>query len=96
MNVPKEIAEKAKQYQEAMNVANKAFEEVTEWLKNNTEADGVFINSLFVVDKPTGKKQGDGEYCEQHSIGFDGDCFYGNYYHPIEGSTQYLGYAYDC
>lgn len=96
MNVPKEIADKAKAYQDAMAVANKAYEEVVEWLQNNTEADSVYIDDLFVVDKPTGKEQNDGEYCDQHSTGWSGDSFAGKYYHPIEGSNEYMGYHYEC
>lgn len=95
MNVPKEIADKAKAYQEAMEVANKAYEEVVEWLQENTEADGVYINGLFVTDHPTGNEQGEGEYCEQHT-GYCEDDYYGKYYHPIEGSNLYLGYNYEC
>lgn len=96
MKVPKEIAEKARAYQEAMKVANKAYEEVTEWLNENTDADGVYIDDLFVTDTPTGKEQYDGEYCDQHSTGWSGDSFAGKYYHPIEGSDLYLGYSYEC
>ena len=66
-----------------------------EWLNQNTEADGVNVNRLFIVDKPTGRKQDDGEYCEQHSYGCCEDSFYGKYYHPIDGSTQYLGYDFN-
>ena len=91
MKVPKEIAEKIKIYQAGL----KAFKDVVEWLNQNTEADGVNVNRLFIVDKPTGRKQDDGEYCEQHSYGCCEDSFYGKYYHPIDGSTQYLGYDFN-
>ena len=91
MKVPKEIAEKVKIYQEGL----KAFEDVVDWLKQNTEADGVDVNRVFIVDAPTGRKQDDGEYCEQHSYGCCEDYFYGKYYHPIDGSTQYLGYDFN-
>ena len=92
MKVPKEIAEKVKIYQAGL----KAFEEVVEWLNQNTEADGVNVNYLFIADKTTGREQDDGEYCEQYSYGYCEVSFYGKYYHPIEGSTQYLGYHFDC
>ena len=91
MKVPKEIAEKVKIYQAGL----KAFEDVVEWLNQNTEADGVNVNRLFIVDKPTGRKQYYGEYCEQHSYGGCEDSFYGTCYHPIDGSTQYLGYDFN-
>lgn len=91
MKVPKEIADKAKIYQEG----KKAFEEVIDWLKENTD-DGVFIEDIFITDEPTGHEQNDGEYCDQYEVGCCGDSFAGNYYHPIEGSTQYLGYSFEC
>ena len=93
MRVPKEIADKVEIYQ----AGQKAFTEVVEWLRENTEADAVNINDLFIADNPTGRKQiEDGEYCEQHSYGYCEDSFYGNYYHAIDGTTKYLGYSYDC
>lgn len=96
MKIPKEIAEKAKIFQEASAAANRAFEEVVEWLKENTEADSVDIEDLFVTDEPTGSEQGEGEFCEQHSVGWCEDSFAGKYYHPIEDSNFYLGYEYSC
>lgn len=96
MNVPKEIADLAKTYEEAMETANKAYETVVGWLKENTAADGVYITGLFVTDDPDGEPQGDGEYCNQFAVGYCGDSFEGNYYHPIEGSDLYLGYSYEC
>lgn len=96
MKVPKEIAEKARAYQEATKVADQAFEEVCAWLNENTDADGVYINDLFIVDTPTGKEQDEGEYCDQHSVGWCEDSYEGKYYHPIEGSHEYLGYHYEC
>lgn len=92
MKVPKEIADKVKIYLDGM----KAFGEVVEWLNENTDSDGVYINDLFIVDEPTGHEQNDGEYCDQHSVGWCEDSFAGRYYHPIEGSHEYLGYYYDC
>lgn len=91
MKVPKEIADKVKAYQEGQ----KALEEVIEWLRANTD-DDVFIEDIFIVDEPTGHEQNDGEYCDQHAVGWCGDSYEGNYYHPIEGSPQYLGYSYSC
>lgn len=91
MKVPKEIADKVKIYQEGQ----KAFEEVVEWLRATTD-DYVFIEDVFIVDEPTGDEQNDGEYCDQYAVGCCEDSYAGNYYHPIEGSPQYLGYSYEC
>ena len=97
MKVPKQIADKAKVYQEACETARKAFEDVVAWLNENTDgASGVYIDDLFVTGKPTGHLQSGDEYCDQHSVGYCGDSFAGKYYHPIEGSNLYLGYHYDC
>lgn len=96
MNIPKEIADLAKAYEKAMETANKAYETVVKWLNENTEADAVYITGLFVTDRPRGRLQREGEYCDQHAVGFDGDSFEGSYYHPIEGSALYLGYSYEC
>lgn len=62
MKVPKEIAEKAREYEEAMKVANQAYGEVTSWLKENTGAEDVYIGELFIADVPSGDDQGEGEY----------------------------------
>lgn len=96
MKVPQEIAEKVTAYQDATKVARKAFAEVTAWLNENTEADGVYVDDLFITETPTGDEQGEGEYCDQHSVGWCEDSFAGKYYHPIEGSDKYLGYSYSC
>ena len=96
MNVPKEIAERAEAYAHAIKIANEAYETVEAWLKENTEADAVFITDLFVTDTPSGTPQGDGEYCSQSAVGWSGDSFAGTYYHPIEGCKLYLGYHYEC
>lgn len=91
MKIPKEIADKVNIYREGQ----KAFAEVVEWIITNTDND-VYINDLFIVDEPSGDEQNDGEYCDQHTVGWCEDSFAGKYYHPIEGSPQYLGYSYEC
>lgn len=96
MKVPKEIAEKAREYEEAMKVANQAYGEVTSWLKENTGIEGVYISDLFITDAPSGDNQGEGEYCDQWEVGYCGDSFEGTYYHPIEGSDNYMAYRYEC
>lgn len=77
-------------------MAQQNFKEVVDWLNENTASDSVYIDNLFITDTPTGKEQGEGEYCDQHSVGWCGDSFAGNYFHPIEGSDLYLGYTYEC
>lgn len=96
MNVPKEIADRAKIYEEAQKIATEAFKDVAAWLRENTGADGVFIEDLFVTNEPAGDDQGEGEFCDQWSVGYCGDSFEGKYYHPVEGSDLYLGYSYSC
>lgn len=96
MLVPKAIAEKAQAYVDHMAEARKNYDEVMAWLKENTDIDGVFVGDLFLTEHPRGNPQGEGEYCDQHSVGWCEDSFAGKYYHPIEGSTKYLGYDYEC
>lgn len=96
MNVPKAIADKAQAYIDHMKEAVKNYNEVKDWLNENTESSGVYITDLFLTDTPTGNPQGEGEYCDQSAVGWTGDSFAGKYYHPIEGSKQYLGYDYEC
>lgn len=96
MKVPAEIAEKAKRYQELNKEAQRLYEELEDWLNENTGADAVFITDIFVAEKPKGKLQNGDEYCSQSSYGYSGDSFVGTYYLPVEGSSLYLGYGYDC
>lgn len=97
MKVPKEIADKVSEYQIARQKAESLGKEVLEWLGENTDADSVYVERIYISDKPTGRKQtADGEYCEQHEFGDSGDSFYGEYYHQIEGSDKYVGYHYSC
>lgn len=94
--VPCEIAEKVSEYQIAMQKADKLYKEVKDWLEENTDAEWVCIEEIFITDKPTGRKQGvEGEYCDQHEWGDSGDDFYGTYYHQIEGSEKYVAYKYN-
>lgn len=96
MKVPKEIANRARIYEEAQKIASEAFKDVAAWLRENTEADGVYIEDLFVTNEPTGNDQGEGEFCDQRSVGYCEDSFAGRYYHPVEDSDIYLGYSYSC
>lgn len=96
MKVPKEIAMKAKEYHKAKEIADKAYEEVIEWLNENTDADGLDITDLFIADKPTGKKQNEDEFCNQKCAIWEDDAYYGIYYHKIDGMDGYMGYSYEC
>lgn len=97
MKIPKEIANKVKEYQAAQKKAVGLRKEVMDWLNYNTSADSVDVEDIYIADKPTGRRlKADGEYCEQHEWGDSGDSFYGNYYHQIEGSNKYVGYRYSC
>lgn len=94
MKVPKEIADKVRVYEEASKTAREAFEAVVKWLNENTGSDAVSIDELFITNEPSGHLQEGDEYCDQHT-GYCEDYYYGNYYHPIEGSAEYLGYHFD-
>ena len=96
MKVPAEIAEKAKRYQDLNNEAQRLYEELEDWLNENTGADAVFITDIFVTEEPKGRLQNGDEYCCQSSYGDSGDSFMGTYYLPVEGSDLYLGYGYEC
>lgn len=96
MKIPKEIADKVKCYMEHDKIAKKNYSEVCKWLKDNTCADGVDIEDMFITDKPSGTKQDDeSEYCQQWN-GYCEDDYHGNYYHQIEESNEYVGYTYCC
>lgn len=95
MNIPKEIADKVQAYHDAREIADKAYEEVTEWLNKNADTDNVYIGDLCVVDEPQGEEQGNGEYCSQQSYGWSEDIFSGTYFLPIEGSNKFLAYTYE-
>lgn len=94
MKIPREIAEKVKRYIKFSDEAQKLYKDVVKWLNENTGADAVYITSLFITQKPTGKLQEEDEYCEQWS-GFLEDDYAGNYYHQIEGTNEYVGYSYE-
>lgn len=96
MKIPKEIADKAQEYQEANRKAIALYKEVVDWLNANTGSDGVWINDIKIVDAPSGKNQGEDEYCSQSEYCNSGDSFYGTYYHKVEGNDKYLAYNYEC
>lgn len=95
MTVPKTIEKYAREYVETKS--QKAYQKVVDWLNKYTDADGVDIGEISIVSKPTGDKQFEnGEYCEQRSVGCEGDSFEGYYYHKMRENDNYLKYTYFC
>lgn len=95
MTVPKTIEKYAREY--AKTKSQKAYQKVVDWLNKYTDADGVDIGEISIVSKPTGDKQFEaGEYCEQWSVGYEGDSFEGYYYHKMRENDNYLKYTYFC
>ena len=93
MRVPKEIAEKAYEYERLKKQEEQIYEELLEWANQNGFED-FYVDGFGVAQEPEGEEQTDGEYCDQTMRGEDsGD---GIYYYPIEGSTQYMcvGYSF--
>lgn len=75
----------------AKTVLMKAFEEeILNWL-NEHGGDGVYIDSIEIVDSPSGQRQEGDEYCEQYA-GYCEDDYHGWYYHEIEGTGKFLRY----
>ncbi len=95
MKIPEEIALKLAKYEKIKEDKKLLYSQIADWLNNNTEADGVYIGEIFIVDKPRGVIQGGGGYCYQ-ICGHLGDNFSGTYYYPIENSDKYLAYNYEC
>ena len=94
MLVLKEIAEKAKEYDEVSKRANDLFEELEEYFNENAETEDLRLDSFFVADEPVGIKQQDGGYCNQTH--HREDHYTGTYYNPIEDSKKYVAYTYSC
>lgn len=95
MTVPKTIEKYAREY--AKTKSQKAYQKVVDWLNKYTDADGVDIGEISIVSKPTGDKQFEaGEYCDQWSVGYEGDSFEGYYYHKMRENDNYLKYTYFC
>lgn len=100
MQVPKEVATFVEEYEKINNQIKELLKDMeackkvfTDWEEANCDA-GVYIGDLFITQKPSGKEQGDGEYCDQTQHG--DDWFTGTYYYPIEGSDKYVAYTYEC
>lgn len=84
MNVPNAIADKVQIYLAHQKVARKFFDEIWNWLIENTGYE-VDVMEVFLTDTPTGTLQPEGDY---------DDNLTNRYFLPIEGSTQYLGCTY--
>lgn len=95
MTVPKTIEKYAREY--AKTKSQKAYQKVVDWLNKYTDANDVDIGEISIVSKPIGDKQfKDDEYCEQWSVGYEGDSFEGYYYHKMRENDNYLKYTYFC
>lgn len=49
----------------------------------------IHASAMRIVDEPTGKPQGKGQYCEKECLGWTGYTSVGTYYFPIENG-KYL------
>lgn len=50
---------------------------------------------MAIVSEPTGEYQGEGQYCDQSSVGWSCDSFKGTYYFPTKDG-RYLAIEYSC
>lgn len=88
MKIPKEIREKIEK-------KLKLDEEIKKWFEERVDiAEDFYFPSIDIVDEPSGKYQGDGEFCDQ-SVGYCEDDFYGNYYWEMDNG-KYLCIYYEC
>lgn len=87
MRVPKEIAEKADEYERLKKREEQLCEELTDWACKNGFED-LLLDGFGVSQEPEGEEQVDSEYCDQTTSGD------GTYYFPIEDSTEYIWIKY--
>lgn len=78
MIIPKEIREKIEQ-------RIKLNEELEAWFMENTDIEGCDTQNAYIVAKPKGDGQGDGEYCYQRVMGED--WYKGQYYWEMDNGT---------
>lgn len=57
--------------------------------------EDVYAWDMEIVSEPTGEYQGEGQYCDQYTVGWSGDSFEGTYYIPTEDG-RYLAIGYSC
>ena len=66
------------------------------WRKDGFFGSGInckgAIHDFGTTQEPVGDEQDGGEYCDQTMTGEDTG--YGDYYYPIEGSSQYMRIEY--
>ena len=91
MTVPKEIAIKADRYEILKKEVDKLYEELKSWASEHGFED-MWIHDFGTAQEPVGDEQDGGEYCDQTMTGEDTG--YGDYYYPIEGSSQYMRIEY--
>lgn len=90
MTIDKELAEKIRKMEEALQLYKAIYDEIVERFKDYF--DGCYIEDIYIADEPQGVDQGDG-YCDQYT-GYSMDSGSGTYYFPIEGSTKYVAVTY--
>lgn len=93
MNVPKEIAEKAEEYEKLKARADQLFEEMEEWANENGYEE-FCVDGFGTSQEPEGEEQEEGEYndLDLWTHGEDGGS--GVHYYPIKGSTEYMWVSY--
>ena len=57
--------------------------------------EDIYVCNMVIVSEPTGDCQGEGQYCNQSSVGWTGDSLEGTYYFPTEDG-RYLAIEYSC
>lgn len=67
--------------------------EVKEWLESNLDMECCDYETMQIVDKPKGDKQGNGEYCDQFRYGDSEDSYFGRYYYPLDNG-KYLCFCF--
>lgn len=80
MMIPKEIREKIEQ-------RIRLDTELAAWFAENVDTDGCDIMNAHIVSQPKGASQGDGEYCDQRTLGED---WYSGQYYWLMDNGQYL------
>lgn len=92
MMIPKYIADKVIQYNNAKQKAEALYNEVEKYLESKgLDVEGVY--DFSVEDMPTGNPQNNGEFCDQ--VRYYEDCYRGTYYWPIK-SGKYLAGKFEC
>lgn len=92
MKIPKDIAAKVAEYEEAQKKADRLFEELDAWFEENVD-DTLSMRGLSIVHSPAGVPQRDGSYWNDTND--QEDWIRGIHYYPIEDSDQYVAYSHD-